>query len=400
MSRKLICVLSILAAGVCLAACSSDPAARASGEKKEGDARQVRVTPSVLGNMARVVVVSGTLAAEEQVVLGSKVAGRLAEMRVDIGTRVKQGDVLARLEPTDLRLRVDQAEAALQQARVRLGLKPEGTDERVEPERTSTVRQARAMLDEANSKRDRAAQLFEQQLIARTDLDAAVAGYQVAEGRYEDAVEEVRNRQALLAQRRSELELARQQWIASELKAPFDGAVRERNALPGEYIAVGAPVVTLVRIHPLRLRLAIPEREAASVRAGQAVTLRVEGDAAAYLGRVARLSPAIEEGNRTLMVEAEVPNQNGALRPGSFARAEIETESDQKVVIVPASAVVTFAGIEKVIVVQDGKSFEKAVQTGRRSGDRVEIVQGLSAGEQVVVQPGNLVGGQAVTVVQ
>ncbi len=389
----------ILAAAAVCAGCSSNPSARASGEKKDGEERAVRVTPSVLGEMTRLVVVSGTLAADEQVVLGSKVAGRLAEMRVDIGTRVNKGDVLARLEPTDLKLRVDQAEAALQQARVRLGLKPEGTEERVDPDATSTVRQARAMLDEARSKRDRAAQLFEQQLIARTDLDAAVAGYQVGEGRYQDAVEEVRTRQALLAQRRSELELARQQWIASELKAPFDGAVRERNAQAGEYISVGAAVVTLVRMHPLRLRLAVPEREAASVRAGQLVSVRVEGDPAAYLGRVVRLSPAFEEGSRTLRVEAEVPNERSILRPGSFARAEIQTESGHQVVIVPASAVVAFAGIEKVIVVQDGKAVEKPVQTGRRAGDRVEILKGLSAGEQVAVQPGNLVGGQSVTVV-
>ena len=350
--------------------------------------------------MSRIVVVSGTLAAEEQVVLGMKVNGRLQEMRVDIGSRVSKGDVLARLDPTDYQLRVDQALAALQQARVRLGLSPDGTDEKVDPQKTATVKQAQATLDETRSKLSRATLLFNQQLISQNDLDVATAAFQVSEGRFQDALEEVRNRQAILAQRRSELELARQLLIATDLRAPFDGAVRERNALPGEFIAIGAPVATLVRLHPLRLRLAVPEREAANVRVGQEVRVRAEGDANAYSGKIVRLSPAIEEGSRTLLIEAEVPNERGVLRPGAFAKAEIVTESDHSVISVPATAIVTFAGIEKVILVKDGKSVERGVQTGRRDGDRVEITQGLAVGDVVVVQPGNLVSGQPVTVSQ
>ncbi len=98
------------------------------------------------------------------------------------------------------------------------------------------------------------------------------------------------------------------------------------------------------------------------------------------------------------MVEAEVPNPDGALRAGSFAGAEIVTAADRRAVLVPASAIVTFAGIEKVLTVEEGKAVEKRVRTGRRAGDRVEIVEGLAGGEPVVVEPGNLAGGQAVTV--
>jgi RND family efflux transporter MFP subunit len=151
-------------------------------------------------------------------------------------------------------------------------------------------------------------------------------------------------------------------------------------------------------MHPLRLRLAVPERAAARIRPGQEVRVRVGGDPNVYLGRVARLSPAIEESNRTLMIEAEVPNEGSALRPGTFASAEIVISSDRPIVVVPSSAVVTLAGIEKVIAVQDGKAVEKLVRAGRRFEDRTEIVDGISAGEIVVVEPGNLVGGQAVKV--
>jgi RND family efflux transporter MFP subunit len=240
--------------------------------------------------------------------------------------------------------------------------------------------------------------LWEKNLIARSEVDASQSRLLVGESRYQAALEEIRNRQELLAERRSGLALARQQMSDAVLGAPIDGAVRERRASVGEYLAAGAPVFGLVRVHPLRLRVAVPERDAPSVRVGQPVRVLLEGDPATHAGRVARLSPSIQEQNRTLIVEAEVANQGGKLRPGSFARAEIVVDADHTAVMVPAGTVVTFAGLEKVFVVKDGKTVEKRIRTGRRSGDRVEILEGVAAGEPVVVDPGNLVGGTPVTV--
>ncbi len=398
--RPTLLATAALAAAVAVVAagCDGEPASRAA-ERGEGEApRTVRVVPAVRGELPEVVAVAGTLAAEEEVVLGMKVAGRIGQVTVDLGSRVGRGQLLARLVPTDFMLRVRQAEAALEQARARLGLGPEDAGDQVDAEQTALVVQARAVLAEAQARRDRARALFAEQLLPRADLDEAEASFQVAQGRYQDASDEVLNRRALLAQRRSEVDLARQQLADSVLLAPFAGAVRERQAVPGQFVSAGQPVVTLVRIHPLRLRLAVPERAAANVRIGQQVRVGVEGDPRTYSGRVARLSPAIEETNRTLLVEAEVPNRDGALRPGAFAAAEILTSGGRPVVFVPASAIVNFAGIEKVLTVADGKSVEKRVRTGRRVGERVEVVEGLAAGEDVVVAPGNLVGGQVVAV--
>jgi len=156
--------------------------------------------------------------------------------------------------------------------------------------------------------------------------------------------------------------------------------------------------VTVVRLHPLRLRLAVPERDAVSVRRGQPVRVSVDGDAGVHPGTVARLSPAITEQNRTLLIEAEVPNPSSRLRPGAFAKAEVVVETGDRVVTVPASALVTFAGVEKVLTVRSGKSEEIRVTSGRRIGEQVEIVSGVKAGEPIVVQPGNLTGGQTVTI--
>jgi RND family efflux transporter MFP subunit len=345
------------------------------------------------------VTANGTLAAYDQTTVSVKVPGRVKTISVDLGSVVSRGQVIAQLDPEDYRLRVQQSEASLAQARARLGLAPGGKDDRVDPEQTATVRQARAVLDEARFNRDRAARLVEQGVIAKAEFDAATATFKVAEGRYQDAYEEIRNRQGVLAQRKSELALAQQQLKDTAVIAPLDGIVQEKRTSVGEYLAAGAPVVNVVRMDPLRLRAEIPERESRTVRTGQDVRVTVEGDTNVYVGKIMRLSPVIAEQNRVLMVEADVRN-DGRLRPGSFAHAEIVTNDAKMAVTVPNNAIVTFAGIEKVIVVQNGKALEKPITTGRRNTEFTEIVAGVSLGEKVVVDPGNLQSGQAVEVVE
>ncbi|HYK20192.1 MAG TPA: efflux RND transporter periplasmic adaptor subunit [Pyrinomonadaceae bacterium] len=382
-----------------MTSCKSDY--QASQRQARGDARdprKVKTTAVVETPFGETVTANGTLAAYDQTTVSVKVPGRVRAISVDLGSVVSQGQVIAQLDPEDYRLRVQQAEASLSQARARLGLDPSGADDNVDPEKTATVRQARAVLDEARFNRDRAARLVEQGVIAKAEFDNVVATFKVAEGRYQDAYEEIRNRQGILAQRRSELALARQQLKDTAVIAPLNGVVQEKRTSVGEYLASGAPVVNIVRMDPLRLRAEIPERESHTVRPGQNVRVTVEGDPNVYVGQITRLSPVIAEQNRVLMVEADVRN-NGKLRPGSFAHAEIVTNDAKMAVTVPNNAIVTFAGIEKVIVVQNGKALEKPITTGRRNAEFTEIVAGVSVGEKVVVDPGNLQSGQPVEVV-
>lgn len=395
------------AAGLCLIAllfsiaCKSDYSA-ASRQNRPGDAkgtRQVKTARVEETPFGESVTANGTLAAYDQTTASIKVPGRLRTITVDLGSVVRRGQVIAQVEPQDYNLRIQQAEAALAQARARVGLSADGKDDKVNPEETGTVRQARAVLDEARVARDRAAKLVEQGIIARSEFGSVDANYKVALSRFQDAIEEIRNRQALLAQRRSELSLARQQLTDTNVSAPIDGIVQEKRASVGEYLAAGAPVVDIVRMDPLRLRAEVPERDAHSVRSGQNVRVTIDGDNNVYVGQIMRLSPVIAQQTRMLMVEADVRN-NGRLRPGAFAHAEIITNDAKMAVTVPNSAIVTFAGIEKVIVVQNGKALEKPVTTGRRSGEWTEIVAGVNVGDQVVVDPGNLQSGQAVEVVQ
>jgi RND family efflux transporter MFP subunit len=381
-------------------ACKSDYPASARqdrpGEAK--DARQVKTAKVAETPFGETVTANGTLAAFDQTTVSVKVPGRLRSISVDLGSVVRRGQVIAQLEPEDYKLRVQQAEASLAQARARLGLSPEGSDDKVDPDQTATVRQARAVLDETRFNRERAAKLLTQGVIAKAEFDSVDSVYKVAQGRYQDAVEEIRNRQALLAQRRSEVALARQQLADTSIYAPLDGIVQEKRTSPGEYLAAGTPVVNIVRMDPLRLKAEVPERDAHNVRSGQNVRVTVEGNPNVYIGQIKRLSPVIAEQNRMLLVEADVRN-DGKLRPGSFARAEIVTNDAKMAVAVPSKAIVIFAGIEKVIVVQNGKALEKPITTGRRNGDLTEIVAGVNVGEQVIVDPGNLQSGMAVQVV-
>lgn len=402
--RRFFLVVSVsllLLTAMTSAACRSGET-KASASRGGGPAslppKQVRLGSSEARRLARTVTAPGTLAADEQATLSFKVAGRLKEMLVDLGSIVRKGQVIAKLETNEFNVRVNQSIAAMQQARVRLGLPPDGEDDRIQTENTALVRQARAVLDEAKTNRDRTVQLVKQGILSQAELDRVDSAFKVAESRYQDAVEEVRNREAVLMQRRTELQLARQQLAETTLYASFDGAIRERRASFGEFLASGAPVVTVVKIHPLRLRVEVPEREAAGIRAGQTVSVIVEGEnSGKHTGRIARLSPAFEEQSRTLIIEAEVENTQGRLRPGSFAKAEIETFSTDEVVLVPFESIVNFAGIQKVFSVKDGKAIEINVVAGKREGDFV-VVEGISPSTTVILSPGNLVAGQPVSI--
>lgn len=381
-----------------LAGCKSDyPASgKAASPDSKSAARQVKTVKVAETPIGETVTVNGNLAAYDHITVGVKVPGRLQTISVDLGSVVRKGQVVAQLEQQDYKLRVQQAEAALAQARARLGLSPDGADDRVSAEETGTVRQAKAVLDDVKLKRDRAAKLVEQGVVSRAELDSAESDYKVALSRYQDGLEEIRNRQGLLAQRRTELALAKQQLADTLVYSPMDGVVQEKKASAGEYLAAGAPVVDVVRIDPLRLRVDVPERESHSIKMGQSVRVTVEGDPDSYLGYIKRLSPTISEQNRVLSVEADVRN-SGRLRPGAFVKAEIVTNQTASAVTVPPNAIVTFAGIDKVILVEGGKALEKAVTLGRRGSDWVEIKAGVNVGQSVVVDPGNLQSGQAVT---
>jgi RND family efflux transporter MFP subunit len=386
---------------VVLAGCGDDSASTAAAQESRRDQapKQVRTARVEERQLGASVLVNGTLDAYDRATVGTKVAGRLQSLAVDLGSRVQRGQLLARIDPTDYNIRLQQAEAGLAQARVRLGLPPGGGSDSVDPSDTPPVREARALLEEARATRERYSALLKDGVISKADFDQVLSQSRVAESRYQESLEEIRNRQAVATQRRAEVALARQQLADTGVYAAFDGVVQQRIASLGEYLAAGAPVVEIVKINPLRFRAEVPERDAATIRVGQSVQLAVDGATGQYSGRITRLSPTITERTRVLGIEADIPNtgpNDGTLRAGSFARATIVTDTSSASLAIPAEALVTFAGIEKVVVVEKGKTKEKPVTTGRRMGPYVEVLSGVNAGDEVVLNPVNLRPGQSV----
>ena len=379
-----------------LAGCGKTGDERA-GAKNQESARPVQVARAEMRSMTLTIPVTGTLAAQEKSILSAKVTGRLQDLPVDLGSIVRQGDLLAQIEPRDYELGLQQAAAALAQARTALGLPLQGEDDHIDLEQVSAVRQAKAVLEEATLNRERVKKLSQSGIASQSESDTVEATYKIAVSKYDTALEDARARTATVAQRRAEYKLARKKLADASVRAPFDGAVQTRTAHVGEYVAAGTPILELVKTDPMRLRLQVPERECALVRPGQAVRLFVEGDTNAYSGQVARLSPALDDQNRMLLVEADVPAR-GSLRPGLFARAHIVVDERQQGLSVPIEAIVTFAGIEKVVVVQEARALEKVVVTGRRGEGWAEIVSGLNAGEQIILNPGGLRTGQPVRI--
>lgn len=332
------------------------PADEAKPVRPEAAPRSVRVGRVELRPMERALPVVGTLSARDEATVSAQVAGQIEKNHVDFGDRVTAGQELVLIDVT--------AYAALV--------------------RQSAANLARATASAANAEQNlkRIQELQKDKIASTSDLETAVAesGKTQADVKAAEAADAI----------------ARLNLERSRVRAPFDGAVAQRLASVGDYVGVGTPILRIIQTDPLRLRLEVPERESVAVRPGQAVRLTVEGDTNSYPGRLVRIAPAIRDSDRMLVVEAEVPNQGG-LRAGLFARAQIIVNPAETGLSVPPNALVSFAGLEKVVVVRDSKAVEKTVTTGRRGADWIEIVSGVSDGELVVLDPAGIRTGQPLT---
>ncbi len=369
-----------------------------SGPGEEAPPRTVEVARAEISTWVRLLRVPAELVAFEEATLASKVPGKVAEIAVDVGTRVKQGDLVAALESRDYELEVAHAGAALEVARVRLGSAIDGGDEPFDPAATPLAAQAQVELDEARREHDRLVQLESSGVSAQAELDRAETRLARSESVLQDSLQLAQVQYALVTQRSIELEIARASLEHTRILAPFDGAVVERLVGTGEVLGTGAGVLRIVRDDPVRLRMEVSESEAAQLRIGQEVHALVAGSPNPVSGTVARTAQVIEARSRTLLVEVDLANPDGALRSGSFARAEIVVDPSAQALSVPAAALASFAGIDKVFVVEDGLAVEKRITVGRREEARVEVLGGLDEGAEVVLSPGRLRAGERVSV--
>jgi RND family efflux transporter MFP subunit len=373
------------------------PTTAVAAEAAKSQPVEVSTAAAISRELPRSIEVVGSLAADEEVVVGAQIAGEVSNLNIDFGSYVTQGQVIAQIDQRDAKLKVEQAEAALKQTMARLGMK-EGEGFNVE--QNSDVRVAKSQLDWAKMDLDRAQVLVDKGDIARAQYDLAVTNYNSARARYQATVDAVNQQLALVEQQRAALNLARKGVTDTVVRSPISGAVKEKHVARGAYVAIGNRIVTLVRINPLRLRADIPESSAAAVRVGQTMTLTTEAlPGRTFTGRVARIGAALNEQTRALTVEATVANPGNLLRPGMFAKSQLILEPRGSAIMVPQNAIVRIAGLTKVFVIENGKAVEHLVKTGVPDGSLIEIIEGVKEGDKLAtsnldrLQTGTLVSG-------
>ena len=378
-------LLAVALLSLCaLAACSSkskEASTRADGKEEPAAAIDVATAAVIERSANRSVEVVGSLVAEDEVTVSSQASGNLADITVDLGSAVRRGQVIARIDQRELKLKVDQAEGTLHQAEARLGIK---RGERFDPQKQTDVRMAFAALERARYDLNASRSLAQSGDISRQQLDVYQKTVDQAEARYQAAIENVRNLEAIVEEKRAALDLAKKQLADTDILSPINGVVKEKAASRGEYLQPGKPIVTIVQIDPLRLRADIPEYATAAVRTGQTMTMTVEAfPQRTFSGHVVHIGPSLNEQTRALTVEAQVANPSNLLRPGMFAKSNLITTKDALALMVPRRAVQLTAGLNKVFVIENGRASERIVKLGGNDGDLVEVLEGVKSGEIV-----------------
>lgn len=384
---------------------SSASCSKTSGKQVDGASPRpisVRVFPVELKQTRRNVESVGSLFAFEEVAVSSEVEGRVEQVLVDVGDHVSAGQTIVKVVRTELQLTYDQQRASLQQARARLGL-PEKDEDLKDVRDAAEVKKAAADLADANQKYQRAKTLFEQGLLPKQNFDEAESRHNAARAAYDLSVQAVQNLRAQLVQSRAATALAQKKVNDSIIRAPFAGQVKERTVTQGQYLKVQTPVLVIVNIDPLRVRLKVPEKMAAWVKNGQQVTVSVEAyPGRTFTGKIWRINPSVDQQTRSFEVEALIENHDSLLKPGFFVKASIPSSFVVDALYVPQDALLYVYGVYKVFVVDGNTIKEKEVKIGERSGDEVEIIEGLIQGERIALatKGQELKDGATVEVVQ
>jgi multidrug efflux pump subunit AcrA (membrane-fusion protein) len=362
--------------------CSRQPAAPV---KQHSDPIAVRVAPVALREMRRVVESVGTLFPYDEIIISAEVEGRIDQVNVDLGDQVTPGQVMVRISDEEQKYVVAQNEAQLRQSLERLGLRDE-KDKVKDIRETPEVRRAQAELTDAEQRYKRARNLVDQGIASQADLDQAQARFKSLQAAYDSTLYQTRNLIQEVERFKAILDLQRKKLRDTTVRAPFAAAVKERQVAQGQYVRVNTPLLTLVKIDPIRLRLEVPERMAPWIKTGQMTEVMLEAYAdRVFQGKVWRISPTVEQSKRTFVVEALIDNPGGALKPGSYAKARVPTERVDRIRLVPVRAVNYVLGSNKVYVVRDGQVEAREVKLGDRFEDEVEILEGVEAGDQVAV---------------
>ncbi|MBI3464433.1 MAG: efflux RND transporter periplasmic adaptor subunit [Planctomycetes bacterium] len=406
-------------------------------EKSAAPVDRVVAGPPVRKTLQLFTKQPGRIEAFEVTPIYAKLAGYVEEVKVDIGDLVQKGQTLVRIwvpemhdEVAEKEARVGQAEADVQQAQaaVTAAEAAAATAEAYISQMRAGIVRATAEHQRWTAEHRRLQDLASRGSVTERLVDETRNQLQAAEASRQEAEAAVVSAEAVLRQRRAEVlksqsdvrafqsrlrvaqaELARTKTLLAyaEIKAPFDGVITRRNVDTGHFVELGngqrEPLLVIARTDLVRIFVDVPETEAASVSSGNegdAVKLQIQALGGQELeGRITRTSWSLDESNRSLRTEIDLPNPEGALRPGMYALATILLEERQNVITVPATAVVRNGREAHVCRVRAGKIEHVPVQPGLRSGADIEVLSGLDPQDTVVLlRAETLSAGQSVEV--
>lgn len=332
--------------------------------------------------LAPTLEVSGSLAADESSEVASATAGICTKVNIDVGVRVKKGDVLVQLDSRDPALRAQAADAQATQALAKLGIK---SGEKFDPNQMAEVRAAKEGMDLAVDEAARTKKLYESGSVAQATYDQARTRAEQARAQYDSAYNGAMQAYAGLAAAQSQANLARKNVSDTSIRSPFDGAIAERRITAGEFAQMGRVIAVVVRDDVLRLRIDIPETDSSKIAVGKEVTLTVAAHPGrTFKGVVKRIGASVKAQSRALPIEAEVPNSDGLLKPGFFARAYIELgETASKALFVPRSAIGTSGSASRVFVRVGNRVLERIVTLGREIDGLVEVHGNLEPTDEI-----------------
>ncbi|WP_165222423.1 efflux RND transporter periplasmic adaptor subunit [Aquisphaera insulae] len=346
----------------------------------------VTVAPLERRTVERSVEVVGSLRGWEQVTVGAKRAGRVVKVAHDMGDRVKPGEPLIELDPVDAKLAYDLAQSKYLAELMKLGITESRADEFVKQygvteellrgkhaeeaiDRVPAVIQIQVARDRALHNLNRQRNLSKKGASTAQEMEDAENEYLSQIAALDNARFTARNVIAMAVGNRVARDQASQTLMdmmvrVPALEVPPPGssqadkvvyAITRRSVSEGQMVKEGETVCELVIEDPLRLWTSVPERYADEVRVGQPVRLTVAANASmTFTGKVVRINPSVDPTSRTFQVETLVPNERRLLRPGGFAKATIITESQAKAAVVPIESIVRFAGVTKILVIENG----------------------------------------------
>jgi membrane fusion protein, multidrug efflux system len=370
----------------------------------------VSTTSAIVRQLPRYFEANGSLAANQQADVAAETSGKVAAVGVDLGSSVRRGQMIIKLDDADFRIRVEQAQAQLDQAKAtlrqneaKIGLRP---GQKFNPENVPEVRAARFAFELADKNLKRYEKLVETGDVSRSTYDQQKSQRDQLEEQYQALIHlaqqnyaTVANSQAAVDAAATQVALAKRNLGYTVVVSPMAGYVSDRPADVGEYVSPQQKVATVVNLNPLRVRIDIPEEAIPQVHTGESVSVSVSGyPDRSFAGRVARVSPNVTATSRTLTIEADVENPKAELKPGQFATVRILLPQTASAVLVPQRALRTISGSTYVFVIKNGHAEQRLVQPGQTESDLVELKGGVAADEVVATSNvDQLSDGAAVT---